>query len=298
MVKNKKITFITIIFILLLIVGGIFLISHNNKNKIGPYDIELKINNSKIELSYKGPDNVYVLVNEENNCDNNEWTLINNHQALFEIVDYKEYFFLKYRNNIYEVGSNEDLCEVDFHLLNNDKQYLAIEEEFNYEYELNIKGYTNETIKWLSEDENIVSIADGKAIAKSVGETKITAYILNKSAIREIVVSDLIIKAPTSFDEDKELLPCGIYDEKQNDLIDEILENRISEVGLKSRAGVVEAARFLTLNFPYKINYFYEWGRQDLDKIDGEGRYYLKGLYLDESRFNNLIGSNKKPQTL
>jgi len=45
-----------------------------------------------------------------------------------------------------------------------------------------------------------------------------------------------------------------------NDLLDEILMNRINKVGYKTRAGV---------------------------KIDEKGRYYHTGLFLDESRYNN-----------
>lgn len=53
-----------------------------------------------------------------------------------------------------------------------------------------------------------------------------------------------------------------------------------------SRAGVAEAARFLTLEFPYRIGYFNENGRlANPPKVDCEERYYHKGLYLHSSRF-------------
>jgi len=60
-----------------------------------------------------------------------------------------------------------------------------------------------------------------------------------------------------------------------------------------TRAAVVAAARFLTLEFPYRIAYFVENGRmnnwQDGRRyVDGEGRYYHIGLYLDESKYETL----------
>ena len=77
-----------------------------------------------------------------------------------------------------------------------------------------------------------------------------------------------------------------MYTKEQNDLLDEILKDRINDAGYKTRAGAVEAARFLSLEFPYRIRYFSENGRGNTNKVEGEGRYYQVGLYLDESRFS------------
>ena len=82
--------------------------------------------------------------------------------------------------------------------------------------------------------------------------------------------------------------------------MDAILEDRVNDAGYQTRAGVVAAARFLGLEFPYRINYFTENGRMDScygGKIDGEGRYYHKGLYLDESRFSQIEKSWAGPAT-
>ena len=56
----------------------------------------------------------------------------------------------------------------------------------------------------------------------------------------------------------------------------------------------VVAARFLTLELPYRIPYFYENGRVSdtgVHFVDGEGRYYKKGLYLAESKKKDIIAS-------
>ena len=59
---------------------------------------------------------------------------------------------------------------------------------------------------------------------------------------------------------------------------------------------MVEAARFLTLHFPYKIEYFYENGRLGTNGIDGEGRYYHKGLYLNSSKYSTISKSKNGPK--
>lgn len=262
-----------------------------------PYDFSLSVEDKQIVLTYKGPKNAYAIASKskEVSIDDENWIKASNRSFSFDLVDYKEYFFIKYNNEIYEVGDNEDLCYVELSIENNDHAYLAIGEEYDYKVNYSVLGYTTKELTWKNYNPEIVSLENGHIIAKEIGEAKIMAYILNRSAVREITVSDLIIKA--ELNNDKEWLPCGIYSEEDNDLIDTILETRIAEKGYATRAGVVEAARFLTLNFPYKIKYAYEWGRQEENKIDGEGRYYLKGLYLDESRFDHLVGSNVEPQT-
>ena len=70
-------------------------------------------------------------------------------------------------------------------------------------------------------------------------------------------------------------------------------------MGYKTRAAVVEAARFLTLEFKYRIHYFYENGRLltngTRSYVDGEGRYYHKGLYLSNNKKDNIIASQYGP---
>lgn len=299
--KNKN-NFLILISAICIIAIGIIIFACNTNiaNTKIPYDINIFLNDDDlIEITYKGPSDVYVIESDNSNVDLNDegFQKINDHSITFTLKDNLKYYYLKYRNNLYEVGTNEDLCAVDFKINNHNLHYLAIGEEYTYTYQLNVKGYTNKKVEWVNDNPEIISLNDGKAIAKKVGKAKLTAYFLNHYASRELIVSDLIIKAPKEFDDNKEMLPCGKYSEEENNLLDEILANRIEDATYQSRAAVVEAARFLTLNFPYKINYFYEWGRQDLDSIDGEGRYYLKGLYLDESRYDFLKGSNTKPQT-
>ena len=76
-----------------------------------------------------------------------------------------------------------------------------------------------------------------------------------------------------NFNYDKPYLSCGLFSEADNDLLDNVLQYKMDKVGYKTRAAVVEAGRFITLNFPYRINYFSENGKMaDWPKADGEGR--------------------------
>ena len=78
-----------------------------------------------------------------------------------------------------------------------------------------------------------------------------------------------------------------------------MLAYRIEQAGgYQTRAAVVAAARFLLLEFPYRLNYFPEHGRIDYPgrlHADGEGRNYHVGLYLDESKFADIEASVTGP---
>lgn len=117
------------------------------------------------------------------------------------------------------------------------------------------------------------------------------------------MVTDLIV--PPKVNHKKTPLPCERYTQEEADLLDKILASRVQEGGEGSRGGVLAAARFITLEFPYLIKYFNENGRMPYKSssgnnisiktaVDGEGRYYHKGLYLHKSKFETLY---KNPTT-
>ena len=144
---------------------------------------------------------------------------------------------------------------------------------------------------------------DSKGKTKIVsrnGSTLNVNYLIEKDDnLFDIIVSDLITSdyPNNDYDFSKNELECDTYSKEDNDLLDEILKDRINDAGYKTRAGAVEAARFLVLEFPYKLSYFYENGRQTTNNVDGEGRYYHEGLYLHESRYSNITGSKTGPET-
>ena len=174
-----------------------------------------------------------------------------------------------------------------YYLASNGKKKLNF--TFDYPEDFDKKIY------YKVEDESIVKIEDDTIIPLKEGITKVNA-ILKDGNTKEynIMVTDLIV-SPTMAK--KTRLTCDKYTEEESALLDKILESRVIEAGVGSRAGVAAAARFLSLEFPYAIRYFYENGRLEpygtKDYIDGEGRYYHKGLYLSKSKFKDIKASTK-----
>ncbi|MGM9877052.1 MAG: hypothetical protein ACI33S_00230 [Bacilli bacterium] len=202
-------------------------------------------------------------------------------------------------SNIY-ININDEIINLSKDTINyidiedENKIYIAIDD--NYEYIKMFIGDKNK-LQVSSTDKDVAYVDDnGKIISLNKGTAKI--YIEYNDKIKEItvVVTDLITKKPNMFDHNKEDLKCNQFTSDENDLLDNILESRIKSVGYQTRAGAVEAARFLTLEFPYKINYFNENGRLTTNGIDAEGRYYHIGLYLHESRFSSISNSTSKPE--
>ena len=211
-------------------------------------------------------------------------------------LDYKDGFnniYIKYEDKI------DNITEDKIYNVNlNEKNviYLAIGDEYKY---LNNFIGNIDKFKYVIDDKNVIEFKDGVIKGIKNGTTDLTIFVDNKEYSVNIVVTDLITSnyLNDGFDFDKKELECGTYTKEENDLLDKILKDRINDAGYKTRAGAVEAARFLMLEFPYKINYFHENGRQTTNNVDGEGRYYHEGLYLHESRYSNITGSKTGPET-
>ena len=149
-------------------------------------------------------------------------------------------------------------CEIVVH----NKIYLAVGEE----YKLGSKGYK-------SADGNVALVVQDVLKARNIGST----YVTKGCDTYEFEVTDLITVPYIS--EEKPELPCGMYSEEDNEYLDKILKSKIDLAGYQTRAGAVAAGRFLLLQFPYHMSYFSENGR--MPSVDGEGRYYHEGLYLN-----------------
>lgn len=139
--------------------------------------------------------------------------------------------------------------------------------------------------------DNVININDDIIVANEAG----TKEISRNNKKMNVIVTDLIMK-PTII-KNKQVVPCNKYTEDDAKILDNILEYKVKEAGYKTRAGAVAAARFLTLQFPYRIPYFYENGRLkgDINIADGEGRYYHKGLYLHENKKKDIVASVSGP---
>ena len=220
---------------------------------------------------------------------NDKWIQSENKICSLKIDDYKTNIFLKKDEKIIK---NKDTY---FEIKENEKVYLSNNEEYNYFYY--IIGKQNK-ISISIEDTNIASLDEEYIIhTKKLGKTKITFKYDDYYYESELIVTDLLGNRDDY--KNKEKLTCEKFTIEEEKILDDILKQNINNVGFKTRAGVVEAARFLALDFPYRINYFYENGRQTTNNVDGEGRYYHVGLYLTEKKIENLTGStytsNKAP---
>lgn len=177
-----------------------------------------------------------------------------------------------------------------------DTFYLAIgeSEKLNYDIESSKDDYK---LTWSSENEDIVSISDGKIVGVNLGTSVVTLKSESgKKAEVSVMVTDLIRKP--ELDDKKKFLPCHAYTEEEAHIIDEALRTRVLNKGEGTRAALIETIRFMTLSFKYKVSYFYENGRMHesgVRKADGEGRYYHKGLYLSDDKFKDIKVSHKGP---
>ena len=288
--ENKKYLYILIAALLV----GIFSYSQykNNQEKTSPIDIieyHIEDNNLVVELDDSGS----CLLSDEFD-ENGNWVATNeDYSCIIPIEDYQTNLYVRNKYNyLITTSENLDLSYAEKVEITSGDVYLALNGTEKVTYDYSFKGTINDEVKLQVEDESIATLdEDGYLHGESVGTTNLLATYADKTDSIKITVTDLIVVAPAQFDVSKPYLRCGRYSKEENDLLDEILASRIEKAGYQTRAGVVEAARFLALEFPYRINYFIENGRIASyvnNYGDGEGRYYHLGLYLDPSRYENL----------
>lgn len=301
--KGEKNTIVVVYIILILLFLFSALISFISMGK--PKD--KMINDVKIKslnvISYNEDKNIINLVIEPSN-EQKYCAVKNNDNDLdyLYLVDGKCYVTLL-------------LSEQDVYFINEDDVISDELTIYDYVFDLDIediyyipvggkidlnkyKFLGNPKIEWNSSLDNI-TILDGVLTGNSVGKTTVS-MLVNDNIVKsfEVVVTDVIIDMPDEFNDKKAFLSCRKFTKEEASLLDEILAYRIAQAGDGTRAGAVAAARFLTLEFPYRISYFWETGRLNNSGkhyVDGEGRYYHKGLYLDQSKVDSMIASFHGP---
>lgn len=256
----------------------------------------LKVNDDKksFDISIKGnSSNNFKCVasnkdfNAENSSSNGLCTL-----TLEINEDYKIYLKNEHRKTK-EVNLTDYVDNILSFNFENDVIYMVLGDEKSLKYDELVIDKDKKLSKVVSSDNNVVSINNGVMKANSAGDAEVKSG--DKSI--KIVVTDIISK-PYYQDKKKEIIPCNQYSKGEAELLDKLLAFKINESGFKTRAGAVEAARFLTLEFKYRIPYFYENGRVHPSGVhfaDGEGRYYKVGLYLDDSKKDDIIASYRGP---
>ncbi len=176
--------------------------------------------------------------------------------------------------------------------MSKDTIYMYKGRKEQLKYSLTKLGEVDENVTWKSLDDGIAVVDEnGNVSGINYGTTYIEAVSSTGTSGRtKVIVSSFITKPQINLK--KSYISCKQFTNEEAKMLDEILFDRIEDAGYGTRAGVVEAARFLTLEFNYRIHYFFENGRLENNEpylhVDGEGRYYHKGLYLSENKFNEL----------
>ncbi len=292
---KRKINYFVCIFFFLLVFGTIFTFMFA--------DIRLKSNVNYVDLnsfdviSYDSSKNIVELSIEPTSTQEDckfinesgeeiSGKIVDNKCQLNIDVEFGEVIF----TNKYDINSRAiEITDYVVDVIEKDIYYLPLNKEI--ELSTNVIAVGNPELKWITLSEN-VQIIGNKLKTLKVGRTIVRAMSDNRVVHEmEVVVTDTIVQMPKQFNKKKKYLPCKEFSLEESKLLDEILEYRINEVGYGTRAAAVEAARFLTLEFPYRITYFYETGRLNTPgraKVDGEGRYYHKGLYLHTDKYDDL----------
>ena len=248
---------------------------------------------------YSENGNIFVVLDREGQCligedvDNGEWVISDeNNICIMPLTDRGNVYIRNKYDHLCEVLEDQRFSYVEKLELSSKKIYLAVEGSEKIRYDSSVTGSFDEPVVFSCDNEKVAQAdPDGIIRGLSKGKTILRVTYGDKQDTAEVIVTDLITAMAPEFDMEKPFLSCGVFSEEDNDLLDEILFSRIDQAGYQTRAGAVAAARFLAMEFPYRINYFTENGRMDSCSgkyVDGEGRYYHRGLYLDPSRYENI----------
>ena len=247
------------------------------KNYIDSYEFE----ESTFVVYLKDDTISCILSKEKPDITDRNWVRSEDYKCMLNINENNTYLYLKKDDKIVYTSNN------DLYIKLNESKTVYLSNKDSYDYFKYVIGNINKLDADTSN--NNIKYKDGVVTANKYGESDIEFKYNDYSFKSHVVVTNLISNRDNY--QNKENLSCNKYSNEESKLLDKILESKIENAGYKTRAGVVEAARFLTLDFSYKINYFYENGRQTTNKVDGEGRYYHKGLYLSEDKYSSLTGS-------
>lgn len=234
-----------------------------------------------------------LLKNTDDSSSEEKWVQAENGYCSFSVLSGNYHVFVKDSyNNIATINNQSvEINKVlDIHV-NKETFYMytGMEDEINYSL-VNL-GEVNEQVTFQSNRPDIVQVENGKIKALQNGEAIITIHADNQVSKDVRVIVSPHITSP-KIDTNKPYISCRQFSKEEASILDAILFDRVAKAGEGTRAGVVAAARFLTLEFAYRVHYFYENGRLNnyypYLKVDGEGRYYHKGLYLHESKFAKI----------
>ena len=300
--KRKRI----IILILILILGIAYVVYLNyvtapyitsiEKNDDKRFNDRIIVNVHVENYFYKINKDTWCFLTEdqeEPDVDHNDWQLAVNGYCSFSVPvgDYEVYVKDSY-GNINSIETQKVKIDKVVQIKpEKNTYYLYKGQTDEIDYSLVSLGDADESISF-SSNSSYVSVDDnGKITGVNYGNSTITLETVEGITAKvKVYVSPVITKPKVNTG--KAYLTCNQFSTEDAALIDNILFDRIDEAGYKTRAGVVAAARFITLEFSYRVHYFYENGRLNNYSpylhVDGEGRYYHRGMYLDSTKYSTL----------
>ena len=257
--------------------------------------LTLKLKNDKLVVNK----NIWCYASNNKNEKNINWVKAKNNICEIEVEKGNYYIYIKNNYNYIKKVASKDvsLNKIKNVAFSKNEYFIPVNgsEEFKVNFEA--FGIVDTGINYKINDESILKIEGNKFIGLKKGSVEVLATINKKEVQATVHVMDSI-KEPM-IDTKKEYVSCNAFDEKEASLLDKALFDRVNSAGYQTRAGAVAAARFLALEFSYKIPYFYENGRLEnydvIRHVDAEGRYYHRGLYLSESKFKDITASYKGP---
>ena len=293
--NNKKKCILLIVLVLLVLVLTIFFNFYKLKPTVYDYIYSKEYNEDKtlnvtLKLRTFNNDNIYCkFVSDEES----EWILSKNKECTYGIKTGEYIIKLKNDNNkIKELKKKFNIDNILSININDKRKYVAVGGTYNINASVDYIGDVDTSIKYSSSNPDIISINEnGDLSAHADGVVTISAKSSNNLEDKFEITSTSLIR-PRRLDNNKNTVSCNSYSKEQVDMLDDILKSEVERAGPGTRAGVVASATFLPMEFPYKVPYFYENGRLTQNGyhkiVDGEGRWYHKGLYLGEDKQNSV----------
>jgi len=255
--KNKKsvIFIVILLFIIGLSVGLVIVFSKPKINKITLSET-LNEDNTKTMTIY-----LNVLNSFKTSCKINDGKWIESKFGKCKFNVESGTYNITIKNLSNEIKRTEviDVSAIKSYSLEGEKTYIAVKETVKLTELIDIIGTPDMNIKWESDNEEIATVEDGKVTGLKNGETIVRATTSDgKTDSIKIIVTDVIV--PRKIDMKKKVIACHEYTEEEAAILDDILKTRIENKGLKTRAALIEAIRFIPLSLAKKVPYFFENG--------------------------------------
>ena len=295
--KKGKVIFLNVLFIIMLLLSTFkFFLT---EEQVGTISVgKLNKDDTKTVSIAIANNNIFPT---ECSLDNINWKPEVLGKCSYDLYSGEYTIYIRSAMNVDKKDFTLSINEIKSFDVNISKWYLAPGETFEVVHQVDKIGYPDFNIKYTSDNPEVATV-DSAGIITGVGNGTTTIHIQPedfKEKTIEITTTDIIRKQ--EIDLSKPKLTCKQYTDEEAALLEDILKTRVEQKGEGTRAALIEVIRFATLNLKQKIPYFYEHGRlepyyKNQSKVDGEGRYYHKGLYLTTLDYEDIKYTKEKKQ--